>query len=81
MIHFTPAQTQELLVGTWVGIAIIAEALIDAGVIKRKALLKPLSAAEAVREDNSDWPLRVIRVLIHEGVVKAGDRPLKISNR
>ena len=64
-------RTQELFVGTWAGIAIIAEALIEAGVIKRKAILTPLSAAEALREDNSDWPLRVIRVLIREGVVKA----------
>jgi hypothetical protein len=63
--------TQQLLVGTWVGIAIVIEALVEEGLIKRKAILKPLSAAEAVREDKSEHPLRVIQTMVRQGVIKA----------
>jgi hypothetical protein len=37
---------QELLVGTWLAIAIIADELIENGLIKRQSLLTTLSEAE-----------------------------------
>jgi hypothetical protein len=63
--------TQQLLVGTWVGIAIVIEALVEEGLIKRKAILKSLSAAEAVRGDKSEEPLRVIQAMVRQGVIKS----------
>jgi hypothetical protein len=58
------AEVHDLFVGTWVGIAVIAEALIEAGLIKRKALIRPLSAAEAVKENDGGESLRELQLLI-----------------
>src|ERR1700676_164457 len=40
------SEHQELLVGTWLAIAIIADELIENGLIKRQSLLTTLSEAE-----------------------------------
>jgi len=57
-------EIRELLVGTWTGIAVLAEVFIDAGFVAREEILETMSAAEAVARDRRDVALRGIRVFI-----------------
>jgi hypothetical protein len=48
MIEQGPDEARELLVGTWIGIALIAEMLIRNGAAPREGLISVLSDAEAL---------------------------------
>jgi hypothetical protein len=63
----SPDEFLELLLGSWIGVALIAEALIRAGVVRRDELLLPLADAVALAKDRRVTSLAAMHKLISEG--------------
>jgi hypothetical protein len=57
-------EVQELLIGTWIGIALLADTLIEHGVLPRKELLLALSQTEEAASDKRRTALAGLRLLI-----------------
>ena len=60
-------ETRELLVGTWIGIALIAEILIQQGAARREDVVSALSDAEALSRDRRRIALTALRKLTKDG--------------
>ena len=60
-------ETRELLIGTWIGIAHLADTLIEHGVLSRGELLRTLSQIEEAASDKRRTALAGIRMLISRG--------------
>jgi len=60
-------ETRELLVGTWTGIALIAEVLIHHAAVSREELISTLSAAEVLAKDRRRIALAALGKLINYG--------------
>jgi len=60
-------ETRELLIGTWVGIAMIVEMLIDQGLVSREDLLVLLSRAQMAARDRRSTALAGLRLLVERG--------------
>jgi hypothetical protein len=60
-------ETRELLVGTWIGIALIAEILIQQGAARREDVVSALSNAEALSRDGRRIALTALRKLTQDG--------------
>ena len=56
--------TQELLVGTWVGVSLIADTLVREGVIEREALAAPLAEAAMLAKGHRRAALAALLFLI-----------------
>jgi hypothetical protein len=67
MIEQGPDEARELLVGTWIGITLIAEMLIRNGAARREDLVSVLSDAEALARDQRRIALTALRKLIANG--------------
>ena len=68
-----PEEIRELLLGTWIGVALIADALIRAGLVSREDITEPLEAAEAIFTDQRRVALRALGGLIRDGL--GGETP------
>jgi hypothetical protein len=60
-------EARELLIGTWIGIAHLADTLIVHGVLSRGELLRTLSQIEEAASDNRRTALAGLRLLISRG--------------
>jgi hypothetical protein len=60
-------EARELLIGTWIGIALLADTLIEHGVLSRGELLRPLSLIEEEASDKRGTALAGLRLLIGRG--------------
>jgi hypothetical protein len=60
-------EARELLIGTWIGIALLADTLIEHGVLSREELLLPLSQAEEAASDKRRTALAGLRLFISRG--------------
>ena len=67
MEPFNRNEMRELLVGTWIGVALIVEGLVHSGMIAREDLVVPLSQAEALAKDQRRVALTALRRLIEHG--------------
>lgn len=63
---------QALLLGTLIGISLIADTLVRAGVIERDELVAPLAQAEKLAEDERQVTLSMLRQLIEKGYEAIG---------
>ena len=76
-------ETRELLIGTWIGIALLADTLIEQGTLSGEDLLLTLSQTEEAATDKRRTALAGLRLLISRGFrctprfapVKAGIAP------
>jgi hypothetical protein len=57
-------EMRELLVGTWTGVALLIDALVDAGAVQREAVIAPLSYAETLANDRRGVAISALRRLI-----------------
>ena len=60
-------EARELLIGTWIGIALLADTLIEHGVLSREELLVTLSQIEEAACDERRTALAGLRLLITRG--------------
>jgi hypothetical protein len=60
-------ETRELLIGTWIVVAIIVEKLIERGIVSREELLSVLSEAQATAPDRRATTFAGLRLLIERG--------------
>ena len=60
-------EARELLIGTWIGIALLADTLIEHGVISKKELLVTLSQTEEAASNKRRTALAGLRLLISRG--------------
>jgi hypothetical protein len=60
-------EARELLIGTWIGVALLAEALTERGVISKEELLFTLSQAEEAASNKRRTALAGLRLLISRG--------------
>jgi len=60
-------ETRELLIGTWVGVAMIVEMLIEQGLVSREDLLLLLSRAQMAAPDRRSTALAGLRLLVERG--------------
>lgn len=67
MSRSTSLELRELLVGTWTGIALIAECLFEAGAVDRDEVLSLLSQGETLAKDRRFIALAALRKLIELG--------------
>ena len=67
MLELDRDETRELLVGTWIGIALIAEVLIQQGAARREDVVSVLSDAEALSRDRRRIALTALRKLTKDG--------------
>ena len=67
MSELESMETRELLIGTWIGIALIADTLIEHGVLSREELLLTLSQIEEAARDKRRTALAGLRLLITRG--------------
>lgn len=72
---FDSNETRELLVGTWTGIALIADVLIRQGVAQREDLIGVLADAEALARDRRRIALSALRKLIGYDFAEPTSRP------
>ena len=68
-------ETRELLVGTWTGIALIADVLIQQGAASREDLIAALSEAEALARDRRRIALSALRKLTGYNFLEPPARP------
>src|SRR4051812_29998504 len=61
-------EAQELLIGTWVGVALLANMLIENAVLSKDELLWTLSQIEEAASDNRRTALAGLRRLISRGL-------------
>lgn len=62
----SPAEIDDLLIGTWLGISIIADMLAETGVIERELLAIRLAEAVMLARGSRRIPLRSILWLVQE---------------
>jgi hypothetical protein len=67
MLELGRDETRELLVGTWIGIALIAEILIQRGAARREDLVSVLLDAETLARDRRRIALTALRKLTTDG--------------
>jgi hypothetical protein len=60
-------ETQELLLGTWVAVALLVEMLVDRGLVPREELLLLLGSAEVLACDSRRTALAALRLLVERG--------------
>ena len=60
-------ETRELLIGTWVGVAMVVEMLIEQDLVSREDLLLLLSRAEAAARDRRSTAIAGLRLLVERG--------------
>src|SRR3954447_6059667 len=60
-------EERELLIGTWIGVALLADKLIEHGTVSKEELLRPLSQIEEAACDNRRTALAGLRLLISRG--------------
>jgi hypothetical protein len=60
-------EARELLIGTWIGIALLADTLIEHGLISKKELLVTLSQTEEAASNKRRTALAGLRLLISRG--------------
>lgn len=60
-------ETQELLIGTWIGIALLADTLIEHGILPREELLLILAQTEEAASDKRRTALAGLRLLLSRG--------------
>ena len=60
-------ETRELLVGTWVSMAMVVEMLIEQDLVSREDLLLLLSRAEAAARDRRSTAIAGLRLLVERG--------------
>jgi hypothetical protein len=60
-------ETRELLIGTWVAMAMIVETLIERDLVSREELMLLLSRAEAAARDRRSTALAGLRILVERG--------------
>ena len=68
-------EVRELLIGTWIGVALIVERLLQSGMIAREELVLPLSQGEALAKDQRRIALTALRRLIENGFGEAIGEP------
>ena len=61
------AEARELLIGTWIGVALIADTLVEHGILSREELLLILSQTEEAASDKRRTALAGLRLLISRG--------------
>lgn len=67
MSELGAAKTRELFAGTWINLALIAEIVIQANLVRRADLALFLSDAEAKATDQRRIAFRALRLLIERG--------------
>jgi hypothetical protein len=60
-------EARELLIGTWIGLAVLADTLIEHGVISKAELLLTLSQTEEAASNKRRTALAGLRLLISRG--------------
>jgi hypothetical protein len=60
-------EARELLIGTWTGVALLADTLIEHGVLSREELLLTLAHIEEAASDKRRTALAGLRLLISRG--------------
>ena len=60
-------ETRELLIGTWVALAMVVEMLIEQELVQREELLLLLSRAEMAARDRRSTAIAGLRLLIERG--------------
>ena len=60
-------ETRELLIGTWVSMAMVVEMLIEQDLVSREDLLLLLSRAEAAARDRRYTAIAGLRLLVERG--------------
>jgi len=61
------AEARELLLGTWIGVALIVELLVERFDLPREELLLKLSEAQAAAKPGKSTALAGMRLLIERG--------------
>jgi hypothetical protein len=69
----TQEKQEALLLGTLIGVSLIADSLVRAGLIEREELVTPLAEAELLAKDERRVTLSVLRRLVEKGFGAAGD--------
>jgi hypothetical protein len=75
MLELEMEEAQELLIGTWVGVALLANMLIENGALSKEELLWTLSQIEAMASDNRRTALANLRRLITRGLESSPSIP------
>jgi hypothetical protein len=60
-------EARELLIGTWIGIALLADALIERRILSKREFMLLLSQTEEASSDNRRTALAGLRLLISRG--------------
>ena len=60
-------ETHELLIGTWIAMALVVEMLIEQELVSREELLLLLSRAETAARDRRSTALAGLRLLVERG--------------
>jgi len=60
-------ETRELLIGTWVGVAMVVEMLIEQELVSREDLLLLLSRAQMATSDRRSTAIAGLRLLVERG--------------
>ena len=60
-------ETRELLIGTWVAMALVVEILIEQELVSREELLLLLSRAETAARDRRSTAIAALRLLVERG--------------
>jgi hypothetical protein len=60
-------ETRELLIGTWVGVAMVVEMLIEQELVSREDLLLLLSRAQMAAPDRRSTAIAGLRLLVERG--------------
>jgi hypothetical protein len=60
-------ETRELLIGTWIAVAMVVEMLIEQELVSREELMLLLSKAEAAARDRRSTAIAGLRLLVERG--------------
>jgi hypothetical protein len=63
-------ETRELLIGTWIVVAVIVERLIERDILSREELLSLLAEAQAAAPDRRATTFAGLRLLIERGLAE-----------
>jgi hypothetical protein len=61
-------ETRELLIGTWIVVAILVEKLVERGIVSREELVSVLAEAQATAPDRRATTFAGLRLLIERGL-------------
>ncbi|MGE5270208.1 MAG: hypothetical protein ACM3JG_11110 [Thiohalocapsa sp.] len=75
------SEIRELLLGTWIGMALIAGAVSKSGALRRGALVDLLADAEALADDRRRVALSALRRLVEMELDKPARCPSPRSHR